>query len=42
VPALTDVMTGQIQFMMIDLAVAIPMIKEGKVVAYGVTCRRGS
>jgi tripartite-type tricarboxylate transporter receptor subunit TctC len=37
VPALTDVMTGQIQFMMIDLAVAIPMIKEGKVVAYGVT-----
>jgi tripartite-type tricarboxylate transporter receptor subunit TctC len=37
VPALTDVMTGQIQFMMIDLAVAIPMIKEGKVIAYGVT-----
>ena len=37
VPALTDVVTGQIQFMMIDLAVAIPMIKEGKLIAYGVT-----
>jgi tripartite-type tricarboxylate transporter receptor subunit TctC len=35
--ALTDVVTGQIQFMMIDLAVAIPMIKEGRVIAYGVT-----
>ena len=37
VPALTDVVSGQIQFMMVDLAVAIPMIKEGKVKAYGVT-----
>jgi tripartite-type tricarboxylate transporter receptor subunit TctC len=37
VPALTDVVTGQIQFMMVDLAVAIPLIKEGKVKAYGVT-----
>src|SRR5947208_4921997 len=37
VPALTDVVTGQIQFMMIDLAVAIPTIKEGKLIAYGVT-----
>ena len=37
VPALTDVVTGQIQFMMVDLAVAIPMIKDGKVIAYGVT-----
>jgi tripartite-type tricarboxylate transporter receptor subunit TctC len=37
VPALTDVVTGQIQFMMVDLAVAIPMIREGKVRAYGVT-----
>jgi tripartite-type tricarboxylate transporter receptor subunit TctC len=37
VPALTDVVSGQIPFMMIDLAVAIPMIREGKVIAYGVT-----
>jgi tripartite-type tricarboxylate transporter receptor subunit TctC len=37
VPALTDVVTGQIQMMMVDLAVAIPLIKEGKVKAYGVT-----
>ena len=37
VPALTDVVSGQIQFMMVDLAVAIPLIKEGKVKAYGVT-----
>jgi tripartite-type tricarboxylate transporter receptor subunit TctC len=36
-PALTDVVAGNIQFMMVDLAVAIPMIKEGKVRAYGVT-----
>ncbi len=36
-PALTDVVTGQIQFMMVDLAVGIPMINEGKVIAYGVT-----
>ena len=37
VPALTDVVSGQIQMMMVDLAVAIPMIKEGKVRVYGVT-----
>src|SRR4051794_9388276 len=37
VPALTDVVSGQFQFMMVDLAVAIPLIKEGKVKAYGVT-----
>jgi len=37
VPALMDVVSGQIQFMMVDLAVAIPLIKEGKVRAYGVT-----
>ena len=37
VTALTDVVTGQIPMMMVDLAVAIPMIQEGKVKAYGVT-----
>ena len=37
VPALMDVVSGQIQFMMVDLAVAIPLIKEDKVRAYGVT-----
>jgi tripartite-type tricarboxylate transporter receptor subunit TctC len=37
VAALTDVVTNQIQFMMIDLAVGIPMIQERKVIAYGVT-----
>jgi tripartite-type tricarboxylate transporter receptor subunit TctC len=36
-PALTDVVGGQIPMMMVDLAVAMPMIKEGKVKAYGVT-----
>jgi tripartite-type tricarboxylate transporter receptor subunit TctC len=36
-PALTDVVGGQIPMMMVDLAVAMPMIKEGKVRAYGVT-----
>ena len=36
-PALTDVVGGQIPMMMVDLAVAMPMIKEGKVIAYGVT-----
>jgi tripartite-type tricarboxylate transporter receptor subunit TctC len=35
--ALTDVVTGQIPMMMVDLAVAMPMIREGKVRAYGVT-----
>ncbi len=36
VPALTDVVSGQIQFMMVDLAIAMGMIQEGKVKAYGV------
>jgi tripartite-type tricarboxylate transporter receptor subunit TctC len=39
VPALTDVVSGQIPMMMVDLAVAMPMIREGKVKAYGVTSR---
>src|SRR5262249_33192138 len=37
VAALTDVVSGQIPMMMVDLAVALPMIREGKVTAYGVT-----
>ena len=37
VAALTDVMSGQIPFMIVDLAVAIQPIQEGKVKAYGVT-----
>jgi tripartite-type tricarboxylate transporter receptor subunit TctC len=37
VPALTDVMSGRIPMMMVDLAVAMPMIRDGKVKAYGVT-----
>jgi tripartite-type tricarboxylate transporter receptor subunit TctC len=37
VAALTDVISGQIPFMIVDLAVAIPAIKDGKVKAYGVT-----
>jgi tripartite-type tricarboxylate transporter receptor subunit TctC len=37
VPALTDVISGQIPMMMVDLAVAIGQIREGKVIAYGVT-----
>jgi tripartite-type tricarboxylate transporter receptor subunit TctC len=37
VPALTDVISGQIPFMIIDLAVALPAINEGKVKLYGVT-----
>ena len=37
VPALTDVMSGQIPFMMVDLAVAMGAIHEGKIKAYGVT-----
>jgi tripartite-type tricarboxylate transporter receptor subunit TctC len=37
VPALTDVVSGQIQMMMVDLAVAIPMIDAGKVRVFGVT-----
>src|SRR6187401_17766 len=37
VAALTDVISGQIPFMVVDLAVAIPAINEGKVRALGVT-----
>jgi tripartite-type tricarboxylate transporter receptor subunit TctC len=37
VPALTDVIAGRIPMMMVDIGVAIPHIKEGKVRAYGVT-----
>jgi len=37
VPALTDVIAGRIPMMMVDLAIAIPHIKEGRVKAYGVT-----
>ena len=37
VAALTDVISGQIPFMIVDLAVAIPAIKDGKGKAYGVT-----
>jgi tripartite-type tricarboxylate transporter receptor subunit TctC len=37
VAALTDVISGQIPFMIVDLAVAMPAINEGKVRAYGVT-----
>src|SRR5262249_34867492 len=35
--AVTDVASGQIPIMMVDLAVALPLIQEGKVKAYGVT-----
>jgi len=37
VPALTDVMSGQIPMMMVDLAIAMGAIQEGKVKVYGVT-----
>jgi tripartite-type tricarboxylate transporter receptor subunit TctC len=37
VPALTDVVSGQVPMMMVDLAVAMPLIREGKVKVYGVT-----
>jgi tripartite-type tricarboxylate transporter receptor subunit TctC len=37
VASLADVMGGQIPMMVIDLAVAMPAIHEGKVIAYGVT-----
>jgi tripartite-type tricarboxylate transporter receptor subunit TctC len=35
-PALTDVVSGEIPLMIVDLAVALPMIHEGKVKAYAV------
>ena len=37
VQALTDVASGEIQMMVVDLAVAVPMIDAGKVTAFGVT-----
>jgi tripartite-type tricarboxylate transporter receptor subunit TctC len=37
VPALTDVIAGRIPMMMVDLTIAIPHIKEGRVKGYGVT-----
>jgi tripartite-type tricarboxylate transporter receptor subunit TctC len=37
VPAMTDLISGQIPFMIIDLAVAMGPIKEGKLKVYGVT-----
>jgi len=36
-PALTDVIAGQVPMMVVDLAVALPQIRAGKVKAYGVT-----
>jgi tripartite-type tricarboxylate transporter receptor subunit TctC len=36
-PSLAGVVAGDVQFMMVDLAVALPMIQAGKVIAYGVT-----
>jgi tripartite-type tricarboxylate transporter receptor subunit TctC len=37
VAALTDVISGHIPFMIVDLAVGIPAINDGKVKAFGVT-----
>src|ERR1700756_4910391 len=37
VPALTDVISGQVPMMIVDLAVAMPAINEGKVKAFGLT-----
>ena len=37
VAALTDVISGQVAMMMVDLAVAMPAINEGKVKAFGLT-----
>ncbi|HLH96683.1 MAG TPA: tripartite tricarboxylate transporter substrate binding protein [Xanthobacteraceae bacterium] len=36
-PALTDLVAGRLDMMMVDLAVGMPMITSGKVRAYGVT-----
>ena len=36
-PAMMDIISGQVPFMMIDLAVAMGPIKEGKLKVYGVT-----
>jgi tripartite-type tricarboxylate transporter receptor subunit TctC len=37
VAALTDIISGEIPVMIIDLQPAIPMIQDGKVIAFGVT-----
>jgi tripartite-type tricarboxylate transporter receptor subunit TctC len=37
VPAMTDVVSGQVPMMMLDLAVARPLIDQGKLTVYGVT-----
>ena len=37
VAALTDVISGQVPMMIVDLAVAMPAINEGKVKAFGLT-----
>src|SRR5262245_61967505 len=37
VAAVTDVVSGQIPMMIVDLAVAMTLIQEGKIIAYGVT-----
>ena len=39
IAALTDVVSGQIPMMMVDLVVALPLIQERKVRAFGVTSR---
>lgn len=36
-PAVTDMIAGQIPLMMVDLAIALGQIREGKLIAYGVT-----
>ena len=40
VAAMTDVISGHIPFMVVDLAVAIPAINDGKVKAFGVTAAK--
>ena len=37
--AMTDVMSGQVDFMFIDLSVAIPQLQGGKLKALGVTTK---
>jgi tripartite-type tricarboxylate transporter receptor subunit TctC len=37
VPGLAGVVAGDVQFMMVDLAVALPQVRAGKVIAYGLT-----
>ena len=39
VAELTDIVSGQVPFMVVDLAVALPLIQEGKIRAFGVTSR---